>query len=1351
MHRVRASAPSVPIRLTLLFVLLAVFALVTGAAPRPAHAQDLAKTPDGVVPPEYQMSAMGRLASMAASGQLQRAVARARAKAMGLSAPTDTVGGDVSDDDGPAGGQAELTIAVDATGQHIVVGCNDTRGFSLNPVSVSGFAYSDDGGLTFVDGGQLPVNTGTGTIGTTILPQVFGDPEVKYLGGSTFVYFSIMVKKFSATQAAQTMCFHRSTDYGHTWTGPFEVPSATNPHGLLTGAGAPRDAADKEYADVDPETGRVMMTWNNFTPVAPGQEMSSTFCDNIMDAVPVWSARQIVSAVSGDQNAIIPRFAGGGSNDVYAAWPRSVSGGRSIRFARSTDNGATWFPTANVSGGFGTIDQILGNDRVHQFPGLAVDKSGGAHQGTIYLVYANNSNHDGSDIAFQRSTDGGLTFSTPVLLNSRPGADRAQWYPWVTVDANTGRVHVFYYDQGIAVNGDLSETTHLFSDDGGLTWSKPTPLTDRPFHAGYGNDTGQPNLGDYDQAVAQGGELFAVWAGAPNLVPFTDGQPGSASMTVPDIYFKRVTDRTASVRLGPVSFVDGNGNGFIDVGESVSLTLPLENYVTNVLSASAISGISATLSSSTPGVTVTQAFSAYPGLAPGASAPNATPYVIVLSPSFVPGTHIDLALNVTSSENPTTLLYTLAPRTPDVPTTLLSENFDGVAPGTLPAGWATSHGGGDNTVPWTTNNTFAGTASNAAFHVNANDGPATANGPTRFERLFTPSFTVPANADYVTVDMDIAYDTEDDPAFNIQAFDGFCLRVTDLTTGRVLRSVLAEAFAEEFTTDGFNHYPKHLPRGAAGGRYFEDMSVWGGFSNGFQHVHMKLPGMAGSAAQLRFEYTQDVCCTCADVRPGHQCGVLFDNLVIKSFKSAALVQTAVAVDPASGQCADAITLHATVSPAVALEGAISGTVQFSVNGSDVGAPVAVASDGSASVPYTIALGHGSYPIGARFTSSNPAFLDSQGSNVLTVNPTPPTITVSVSPKELWPPNRMLVPVHATVTVSDRCDPNPTFVLKSITLTCDIDHNEVHEDANRPDVVGADLNTPDLDFQLRAEKSVLGCDLTYTIVYVAVNASGDMAQATATVRVPHDQRGNASVAAHGAGPAAGSDGLALVIPSAVRATQSDGGDDPENRQLNGAGNPPLFVFDARKVNQGLIYLGNSAGVFTPASAVERDVDGDGFDDLIMNYSADQLASLLALPVTSDDPIVLYYRVRSGTGYETAISLLGGTTAAPGRLGTPGGSDAFVPRTTSLAPGYPNPTRDRISFTLDLSSDRDARLEVYDLRGARVRTLMDGSQAAGRYIVTWDGTDNGGRRVANGVYLVRVDAGAYHAIHKAVFLK
>src|SRR5207244_12423683 len=187
-------------------------------------------------------------------------------------------------------------------------------------------------------------------------------------------------------------------------------------------------------------------------------------------------------------------------------------------------------------------------------------------------------------------------------------------------------------------------------------------------------------------------------------------------------------------------------------------------------------------------------------------------------------------------------------------------------------------------VPWRTNNGFCGT-SNKAFHVNANDGPANGD-QARWERLFSPSFVVPGNAGYVTVDFDVCYDTEDDPTLKGLGYDGFFLRVTDLTPGRTVRSVLAEAFEQEFTTDGFKHYPKHFPRNGDP-NYFEDMSAWSGFSNGVQHVRMKLPGMAGSRAQLRFEFAQDATATCADVRPGHTCGVSIDNVVVRSVVSIA--------------------------------------------------------------------------------------------------------------------------------------------------------------------------------------------------------------------------------------------------------------------------------------------------------------------------------------------------------------------------------------------------------------------------------------------------------------------------------
>ena len=641
-----------------------------------------------------------------------------------------------------------------------MIGFNDTRGFTLNPISVSGYMYSADGGETFIDGGQLP-SPGNQSIGTTLLPQVFGDPEVKYLGNCVFVYSSIVVFKASATAVVQSMGVHRSTDCGKTWQGPFEVTAATNPNGGVDATGAPLDAADKEFMDVDPDTGRVIMSWSNFTPFAPGGvEIRTTFSDNLKTgAPPTWSAGAIVAATAADGQASIPRFAASSSN-AYVAWrrfpfPGTFFGfGNSVAFARSLDNGATWQAPIETSAEFFTMDQVLGNDRVNTSPSLAVDNSHGPRRGTIYLTYANNDGRDGADIVVQRSTDGGASFSAPVRLNAAPAADRAQWFPWVTVDSFTGRVHVFFYDQGIDDTGDLSEVSYVYSDNGGQRWSAPVPLSMRPFKAGWGNDTGQPNLGDYNQAVAQHGELFAAFAiTARPPLGFVDGQPTSASLTVPDIDFRRIsqfrfTDVNSlplSIDVNAVSFTDSGGNGRIDPGETVRLRLPLENYTLNALSKSSAQNVTALLLSATPGVQVIQPFGLYGRIQrpddrelPRVSAAHRRGLR-----SGQPGraeAGCDRTIrqpSIAAAE----LRHTLFSGTP-VETTLLTENFNGVAPGAIPAGWTVAHGGGTNTVPWITSNTFCGNSTNAAFHQNAEDNPG--GNPTRFERLFSPNFAVPA-------------------------------------------------------------------------------------------------------------------------------------------------------------------------------------------------------------------------------------------------------------------------------------------------------------------------------------------------------------------------------------------------------------------------------------------------------------------------------------------------------------------------------------------------------------------------------------------------------------------------------
>ena len=59
-----------------------------------------------------------------------------------------------------------------------------------------------------------------------------------------------------------------------------------------------------------------------------------------------------------------------------------------------------------------------------------------------------------------------------------------------------------------------------------------------------------------------------------------------------------------------------------------------------------------------------------------------------------------------------------------------------------------------------------------------------------------------------------------------------------------------------------------------------------------------------------------------------------------------------------------------------------------------------------------------------------------------------------------------------------------------------------------------------------------------------------------------------------------------------------------------------------------------------------------------------------------------------------------------------------------------------------------IRVYDIRGALVRVLFDGTREPGSHVVFWDGTDETGRRVPSGIYLYRMNAGGTVLTRKMV---
>ena len=91
--------------------------------------------------------------------------------------------------------------------------------------------------------------------------------------------------------------------------------------------------------------------------------------------------------------------------------------------------------------------------------------------------------------------------------------------------------------------------------------------------------------------------------------------------------------------------------------------------------------------------------------------------------------------------------------------------------------------------------------------------------------------------------------------------------------------------------------------------------------------------------------------------------------------------------------------------------------------------------------------------------------------------------------------------------------------------------------------------------------------------------------------------------------------------------------------------------------------------------------------------------------------------------------------------------------SLEQNYPNPFNPatRITFLVPDGQTQQVSLVVYDVKGARVKTLVDGLHGGGRYTVEWDGRNNAGERVASGVYFYRLVEKNYTNTKKMLLLK
>lgn len=97
------------------------------------------------------------------------------------------------------------------------------------------------------------------------------------------------------------------------------------------------------------------------------------------------------------------------------------------------------------------------------------------------------------------------------------------------------------------------------------------------------------------------------------------------------------------------------------------------------------------------------------------------------------------------------------------------------------------------------------------------------------------------------------------------------------------------------------------------------------------------------------------------------------------------------------------------------------------------------------------------------------------------------------------------------------------------------------------------------------------------------------------------------------------------------------------------------------------------------------------------------------------------------------------------------DTPLPTTFALHQNSPNPFNPVTEIAYDVPERSHVEIVVYDLLGRRVRTIVDEERAAGFHSALWSGTDDTGRPIASGTFILRMRSGAFTEVRKMVVLR
>jgi hypothetical protein len=176
---------------------------------------------------------------------------------------------------------------------------------------------------------------------------------------------------------------------------------------------------------------------------------------------------------------------------------------------------------------------------------------------------------------------------------------------------------------------------------------------------------------------------------------------------------------------------------------------------------------------------------------------------------------------------------------------------------------------------------------------------------------------------------------------------------------------------------------------------------------------------------------------------------------------------------------------------------------------------------------------------------------------------------------------------------------------------------------------------------------------------------------------------------------------------------------------------------------------------PNVLVTWDPISDGRD--LVSYSVYRDGVLIAEDITTT--MYVDQGLPSGTYFYTVSAVYDGgwesEQSEDDEVIVTGTGNILIPVHTELTGNYPNPFNPTTTIKFGLKEDSNVSINIYNIKGAVVRTLVDGEMNADYHEVIWDGKDNSDRTVSSGLYFYKMvsegNSGRYTSTKKMILLK